>query len=77
MKTDEVLELVASTLNVPLPQLCLESRAGDFEEWDSMGVLSLLTMCDRQGINFAPGNVEHLLSVQGILRAFREAGKLA
>lgn len=72
----QVIELVANTLGVPAASLNSESTAGDFVEWDSMGVLCLITAFDREGLTFGPGEAAILLSMQGVLAAFRKAGRL-
>lgn len=76
MKVDDILQLIASTLNVAPARVSLESKAGDFEEWDSIGALSLMATLDRHGIHFDGDNVERLQSVRGIVDAFQDASQL-
>jgi hypothetical protein len=74
---DQVVELVAGALGVSAARLNGESKAGDLVEWDSMGIVGLLTALNRDGIRFPPNDVHALQSMQGILGIFREAGRLA
>ena len=76
MKTEDVIQLTASAIGIEPGKLSADSQAADFEGWDSMGVLSLLAMFDRHGINFDTGKIESLQSVRGILQAVRDTGKL-
>jgi acyl carrier protein len=76
MTETSVLDLIAETLRLPPGELKPESQAGDFQEWDSIGSISLLVELDRRGIRFDPGDTLALQSVSGIVGAFRKAGKL-
>lgn len=73
---DEVVELVAGALGASAKDLNAESVVGDLAEWDSMGILSILTALTREGIAFDPDEMDALQSMQGILAAFRAAGRL-
>lgn len=76
MTEQQVVDLIASTLGVPGEKVERSSRAEDFPEWDSMGALTLVTMLDRQGVRIQPEEIGRIQSVEGIISAFREAGKL-
>jgi hypothetical protein len=73
---DQIIEMVADALGIPAANLNSESEAGDIVEWDSMGILCLLTVLDRHGVTFPPGDVTIIQSMQGVLAAFDAAGKL-
>ena len=75
--TDDVLRNVAETLLISPEALHERSAAVDFEEWDSMGTMALMSMLDgRYGLRLAPGDAAQLQSVSGILDLLRKAGKL-
>lgn len=76
MTEHDVIRHIAEALGVAPDQVKKDSVAGDFLEWDSIGMLGLLTMVTREGLPFEPGDTESLQSVAGILGAFERAGKL-
>ena len=76
MNEATILRHIADTLGVDAADLSVESTADDFPEWDSMAVLSLMTLLAREGLAFDPGETRRLRSVRGIVQLFREAGKL-
>ena len=71
-----VIQLIAEALDIPAAKLNATSRSQDFPEWDSMGILTILTVLDREGVKCDFGNTEALQSVQGVTEIFRSAGKL-
>jgi len=73
----DVMQLIAEALELPVSAVRLQTRAADLPEWDSMGVLSILSVLDREGIKCEIGNADALQSVAGVLEMVREAGKLA
>lgn len=73
---DQVLAIVASAIGVPSERITPKSVASDFVEWDSMGTLVLLSTFDRYGVKVDMGDTTQLQSIQGILDAFRAAGRL-
>jgi len=77
LSQDQVISIIADAINVPVGHVTANSTATDFGEWDSMGTLVLLTTLDRHGIKIDLGDTSQLQSVQGILNAFRKAGRLA
>ena len=74
---DEVIQRVAEALGVPPSRLNAESAAGDLVEWDSMGILSILTAVGREGVAFDPNDITAFQSMDGVLELFRAAGRLA
>ena len=76
MDKQTVIDLIVKELGIKSTELTEQSVADDFVEWDSMGTLSIITMLQEHGITFDPGDAEKLLSVQGILQTFRDAGRL-
>lgn len=74
--TQKVLELIADALDVPASKLNLTTKSSEIPEWDSMGILSILSTLDREGVKCDIGNSESLQTVKGVMDAFRAAGKL-
>ena len=64
-------------LDIPASKLTESSQAADVPEWDSMGILSILSVLDREGVKCDIGNTEALQSVRGVLEVFQSAGRLA
>ena len=77
LSSEGVIQLIAEALDITPSKLNETSRASDVTEWDSMGILSILSVLDREGVKCDMGNTEELQSVQGVLNVFRSAGKLA
>jgi acyl carrier protein len=76
--TSEVLHHIGETLSIDPARLRADSKATDFEEWDSMGVMNLLLMLDSDcGVKLLPGETDKLRSVDGILGLLKKAGKLS
>ncbi len=71
-----VIQLIAEALEIPATKLNATSRSHDFPEWDSMGILTILTVLDREGVKCDFGNTEALQSVQGVTEIVRLAGRL-
>lgn len=71
-----VLQVIADALDVPASRLNLTTKSSDISEWDSMGILSILSSLDREGVKCDIGKSESLQTVKGVLEAFRSAGKL-
>ena len=73
-----VIQVIADALDVPPSRLTLTTKASDIPEWDSMGMLSILSSLDREGVKCDIGNSESLQTVKGVIEAFRVArrGKL-
>ena len=76
MQEEEVIRWIGEAVGLAPGQLKPESRDSDFLEWDSMGLLAVVAMLDRHGIHLEPGDSEAARSVAGVLKAFRDAGKL-
>jgi acyl carrier protein len=75
---DQVLQRLAEALDVEVTEIDLSTRAGDLENWDSMGTMSVQFMLDVQfDVKLQPNQTDHLRSVQGILELLRQCGKVA
>ena len=77
LSADGVIQLIAEALDIPASKLTESSQAADVPEWDSMGILSILSVLDREGVKCDIGNTEALQSVRGVLGVFQSAGRLA
>ena len=77
MTQQQVLDKLAESLGLAPGDLTADSKADDFPEWDSMGVLSIMTMLAHEGITFDPGKTSLLRSADGVLGIFRDGGQLS
>jgi len=78
MTFHDVIDRIAETLQIPADQLNLESRASDFDAWDSLGTMSLLLMLTSDyELTVPQGETQKLLSVRGIVELFERAGRLS
>ena len=76
LSSQDVIFLIAEALDLPASKLNETSQAIDVAEWDSMGILTILTVLDREGVKCDMGNTEALQSAKGIIEIFRAAGRL-
>jgi len=69
----EVIEIIAEVCSVPENSVTLESSAGDFEKWDSMGHLAILREVSAKfGISFDFNEMMSVESVSDIVSAVRK-----
>jgi acyl carrier protein len=71
----DVIQFIAEALDVPASKLNEKSTAADVPEWDSMGILGILSALDRAEVKCDIGNADSLQSVRGVLEVFRSAGR--
>jgi acyl carrier protein len=72
----DVVKLIAEALDVPASMIHADTVAEDVAEWDSMGILSILTLLDKHGIACEIGNTDALRSAKSVIELFRTSGKL-
>jgi acyl carrier protein len=68
MAPDAICAKIAEALNVDKDRINVASKAGDVQEWDSMGSMCLLLMLNREfGVTPAPDEMEQIQSAHGII----------
>ena len=78
MADRRVTERIAAALEVPAGQIRDHTEASEVAEWDSMGMLSILVMLNRDyGLQVEPNQTDDLGSVEGIVRLLRDKGVAA
>lgn len=78
MSADNVMDLIAATLEVKRPLVSTTTVASELPEWDSLGTMNILLALQREfGLRLAPGETGRLQSVEGVLSLLRDAGKLS
>ncbi|MDX1970321.1 MAG: acyl carrier protein [Planctomycetaceae bacterium] len=76
--TNDLLNHLAECLIVDRKRLSAETAAGDIEAWDSMGLVEIVFMLQREyGVSVPPENAGKLNSVPAIIEVLTAAGKLA
>ena len=48
IQSKELLNLISKALNVPVKKMNDKSKSADFEEWDSLGQLAIITSIDKK-----------------------------
>jgi acyl carrier protein len=76
MTNQEMITRLAQALGVDAGMLSMQTRASDLEEWDSMGTMNIVLMLDEIHVSLAPGQTDHLRSVEGIATLLRRNGKM-
>jgi acyl carrier protein len=75
---EQLLINIANAIHVDPKNVSLESMNEDFDEWDSMGVLEILTMLDsKYGLRVGAGDASACNSVQGIIQILEINGLLS
>lgn len=76
--TDVVLDKLAECLMVDRSKLSIDTNAEDIDIWDSMGVVEIVFMLQREfGVSLESNEAQKLSSVRAVLDVLRAAGKLA
>lgn len=75
---NEVLEKIAECLQVDRALITEKTVAADVPAWDSMAVVELVFMLQRDyDLTLPPAQATTLTSVPAVLSVLRDAGKLA
>lgn len=68
MKVEEKLNLIADALDVEPSNIGIETDLNTLDEWDSMGVISVIAMLDRKFKKVPSAEeIENLTKIQDIL----------
>ena len=67
MKIHELLTIVAETIEYE-GQLGLEDKIEDIEEWDSLGVLSIVSMLDDLSISMSLEDLEEIQTIEEFVK---------
>ncbi|MBI1346547.1 hypothetical protein GC163_09690 [bacterium] len=76
--TDDLLDKLSECLMVDRNKLSLDTKAEDIDIWDSMGVVEIVFMLQREyGVSLSPDDAYKITSVQAVVDILRDARKLA
>jgi acyl carrier protein len=65
---NRVQSIVADLFSIPVAQVKLETSSDTIDNWDSLQHLNLVLALEQQfGVQFAPQEIEKLISVQSIV----------
>ncbi|MDO4988799.1 MAG: acyl carrier protein [Synergistes sp.] len=68
MTNEEKLDLIAETIDAERADITPSAVLAALDEWDSIGMISILSMLDRKfGVVLTPEQIEELTTVQDIL----------
>ena len=73
---EHVIALIAEALEISAEELSQESTSRDCSAWDSMGVLNIIVMLAKHGIEVGPDLSDRCESVRDICSLFEERGQL-
>ncbi len=75
---NQVLDAIAECLQVERSQISPQTTAADVPAWDSMAVVELVFMLQRDyDLTLPTAQATTLTSVEAVLKVLRDAGKLA
>ncbi len=75
---DRVRGIVADVFGLPMEQVRADSSPDNIETWDSLQHLNLVLALEQEfGIQFAPEEIEQLLSVELIAALMEEKARVA
>ena len=73
MTIEEKLDLITETLDTEREKIKLETVLSTLDEWDSMGIISTITMLDRKFKKvLSAEQIENLNTVQDIIDRMEE-----
>lgn len=73
MNLEEKLSLIAEALDIEPGTLKPETRLEDLQEWDSLGMVSLIAMLDKHfSVRLQPEEIRALVTVEDILSRMKE-----
>ena len=67
MKKDDFLELLAETIDTE-EELNEDMNLEDIEEYDSIAVLSLMSMYDEMGVKVTPKDFNNLETIKDLIK---------
>ena len=67
MKKEEFLELLAETIDTE-EELSEQMSLGDIDEYDSIAILSLMSMYDELGVKVTPNDFKDLKTVADLIK---------
>jgi acyl carrier protein len=67
MKKDEFLEVLAETIDTE-EELNEDMNLEDIEEYDSIAVLSLMSMYDEMGVKVTPKDFNNLETIKDLIK---------
>jgi len=67
MKKDDFLELLAETMDTE-EELNEDMNLEDIEEYDSIAILSLMSMYDEMGVKVTPNDFKNLEKVSDLIK---------
>tara|TARA_B100000674_G_C37822476_1_gene906511 strand:+ start:55 stop:279 length:225 start_codon:yes stop_codon:yes gene_type:complete len=67
MDLNEFLELVKETLDAE-NDISIDDMVEEIDEWDSLGVLSLVSMLDDLGVAFEVDKFEDIITVEDFVK---------
>ncbi len=75
-RVDQILNIVATVMEIPAEQVQLESVKSDFEKWDSLGQLNLIMEIESVfEISIPIDHIANIDSVQAIVDIVEELAK--
>jgi acyl carrier protein len=70
---DRVRRIAADVLGLPVEQITADSSPDTVERWDSLQHLNLLLALEQSfGLNFAPDEIERMLSIGQIVSLIQQ-----
>ena len=74
MEQNELIRLIADTLDIEPNTISLNTTAEEIDAWDSMGTMSLQFMLSKEfEIDLAPNQTDKLRSVDGIVELIQKS----
>ncbi|MCL9662463.1 acyl carrier protein [Paenibacillus hunanensis] len=74
-QVEQILNIVAAIMEVPVEQVTLESVKSDFEKWDSLGQLNLIMEIESVFEISIP--IDHIANVDSVQAIIDIVNKLA
>ncbi len=72
ISSDDVIDIVAEVLNIPVADVSSTSQSEDFLEWDALGQMRVcMAIEERHGVHIEPEKIDELNSIDRLVTYLR------
>lgn len=72
MSEKELLEIIEESMDLDEGTLSLTDELADYEEWDSVSILSFIALCDQKlGKTFSSSDIKKIVTVEDAINMMK------
>lgn len=73
MSNEEKLEKIADIMDIEVEDLQEDAHLSDYEEWDSVAILSFIALMDEQFSKAVPGaTIKQFITIKDVMNAMEK-----